>query len=305
MPGKNTIVTLILTTTNTNQLHSKTRPAWQEAAIFCVLAYALSWGWWGFRFAPFLSAFFSSGQPIGRSQLGGLDVPIGMFGPMIAAILMRIWISRESLRDSLRLPRSWKAYLFATLVPIGLAIATILVNQVTDFGRFIWAGDSILPLIGTLLIIIILSSVSAIGEEYGWRGYLLPRLLPGGEIRATLIMGFVWAVWHLPILITGLTFPGQSAALAIPIFAFAIVMTSFLFTWLYRLSGGSFWTAALLHGILNALTELTSVKHYPDSNQLVVGIFGLTYAMVLILCVCVTYLIMKRSSMVQANGQTI
>jgi membrane protease YdiL (CAAX protease family) len=123
---------------------------------------------------------------------------------------------------------------------------------------------------------------------------LLPRLLQGNEITASIVAGLIWAFWHLPLLITGISFPGQPVTLAIPVFAFTIVINSFLFTWLHRLSGGSFWTAALLHGILNALTELTSVKHYPDSNQLVVGVFGLTYAVILTLCVFVYYLIQKH-----------
>jgi hypothetical protein len=279
----------------TDRLPAGSRSALREILIFCVLAYLLSWGWWGFKFAPFLGAFFSSGQPIGRSQLGEMDVPIGMFGPMFAAILMRLWISKEAFRPSLRLPPSRKAYVVAIAVPAALAVITLAVNQVTGLGNFIWAGDSIPSLLGTILLLLPLSTIAAIGEEYGWRGYLLPRLLPGGEFKATIIMGFLWAMWHLPILVVGLTFPGESLAVAIPVFVFAIVMTSFLFTGLHQISGGCFWTAALLHGTLNTLTMLTSTKHYPDGSQLVVGFLGLNYAVILLVCVCAHYLIRRRS----------
>jgi hypothetical protein len=278
-----------------NQLPAKQRSALREAFIFCILAYVLSWGWWGFKFAPFLGAFFVSGQPIARSQLGDMDVSIGMFGPMIAAILMRLWISREAFRPSLRLPLKRKAYVFAIAVPFVIAVITVVINQISGLGHFTWGGDTIFSLIGAMLLIIPLSTIAAVGEEYGWRGYLLPRLLPGGEIKATIVMGLIWAMWHLPILVTGLTFPGESLAFAIPVFVFAIVMTSFLFTKLHDISGGSFWTAALLHGTLNALTILTSERHYPDGNQLVLGILGLNYAVILLLGIAVYYLARKRN----------
>jgi len=287
------------------QTIAKSNSARRDAILFCVLTYMLSWGWWGIRFAPFWGSLFSSGQPVNRSQIGAFDVQIGMFGPLIAAVLMRVWISKESFRSSLRWSRSWKAYLFAVLMPTGLVITTVVINYITGLGHFSAAGDTILQLVLAVVLVIPLATISAIGEEYGWRGYLLPRLLQGNEIRASLIVGFVWALWHLPLLITGLSFPGQPVVLAIPVFTFAIVMNSFLFTWLHRLSGGILWTAALLHGTLNALTELTSAKHYPDGNRLIVDVFGLTYAVLLTVYVIIYYLILKRRPVGQDRVNTI
>lgn len=283
-------------------INSKSKSIWRDAILFCVLTYVLSWGWWGIRFAPFWVTLFSSGQPISRSQIGAFDVQIGMFGPLIAAVLMRLWVSKESFRSSLRWSRAWRAYLFAVLLPTALVTTAIVTNEVTGLGRFSAAGSSVLQVILAVVLIIPIATASALGEEYGWRGYLLPRLLQGNEIRATLVTGFVWALWHLPLLLTGLSFPGQPLVLAIPIFVFAIVMNSFLFTWLQRLFAGSLWTAALLHGTLNALTELTSEKHYPDGNRLVVDVFGLTYAVILLVCVLVYYVVLKRGSMVQRSA---
>jgi len=133
-------------------------------SVFCLLAFAFSWGWWGIRFAPLWGAGLGFGHPIDRAALGPLDVQIGMFGPLVAALVMRLGVSREGLNG----------------VP-----------------------GPVSPLES------ICRGLTAVGEEYGWRGYLLPRLLPGGEIRATLIGGVVWAVWHLPLLVSGLSFPGQ------------------------------------------------------------------------------------------------
>ena len=85
----------------------------------------------------------------------------------------------------------------------------------------------------------IIGAPLALGEEYGWRGYLLPRLLPLGEIRATLLLGMIWGIWHLPVLLIGLNYPSQPLWAALLVFIFNIVILAFPFTWLYRASRGS------------------------------------------------------------------
>jgi hypothetical protein len=123
-------MTIIEKIADKKQIASKFWTVKQGILAFCVLAYSLSWGWWGIRFAPFWEQLISYGQPISRSQIGILDIQIGMFGPLIAAIVMRLWISKEPFRFSLKLSHSWIAYLFAVLMPTGLVITAIMVNGV-------------------------------------------------------------------------------------------------------------------------------------------------------------------------------
>jgi len=80
-------------------------------------------------------------------------------------------------------------------------------------------------------------------EEYGWRGYLLPRLLPLGEIKGTLILGVIWAFWHLPVL----SMAQESLWLGVPIFLAEAILVAFPFTWLYRASGASILVLSLFH----------------------------------------------------------
>jgi membrane protease YdiL (CAAX protease family) len=121
-----------------------------------------------------------------------------------------------------------------------------------------------------------------IGEEYGWRGYLLPRLLPLGEARATLVLAAMWGLWHVPILLIGLNYPGQFVWAVLPVFVVSVALMSFPFTWLYVASGGSVLVAAVMHGALNALSDtFTSARYIPDGNPLVVGVGGLVGAAVL------------------------
>jgi uncharacterized protein len=253
---------------------------WRDALPYCLLAFTITWLWWGVILIPHLE-----GRGLDRTQLHPLAVAAGMFGPMVAALFMRLFVSREGLRGSMGWSRSWRVYLAAVLLPFALGATAILVNHLLGLGRFGWAGEN--PLSFTLLmaVILVLASFSAIGEEYGWRGYLLPRLLPLGTIPATLLTGFVWGLWHLPLLAAGLNYPGQPMLLAIVVFVFSTSMLSFLFTGLYLFSRGSVAIAAVAHGALNALSELTSGEHIDAGNPLITQPFGLTTSLIVLIVV--------------------
>jgi uncharacterized protein len=268
-----------LSTANSRQIDFATVD-WRKIVIFCILTLTLTWLWWIIRFFPHV-------QPdmlIDRTALGPLDVPVGMFGPLLAAVILKL-LYKEEFRGSLGLKRSWNVYALAYLVPTTLGIAAIWINHLAGWARFDWAGASPLALVPGQILITLLAALTAIGEEYGWRGYLLPRLLPLGTTKASLIVGIIWGGWHLPLLVTGLTYPGQTAILSIFVFLLSITLLSFLFTWFSRFSRGSVLVAALVHGALNALSELTSPQHISAGNPLIVNPFGLTTAIVLFLAV--------------------
>lgn len=95
----------------------------------------------------------------------------------------------------------------------------------------------------------------SLGEEIGWRGFFLPALLSRyGPLYASLILGLVWAIWHLPVdLAGGFGFGGPAAII------FRIVWTlplTVIFTWLYQRSGGSLLVPLFLHTSINFLGEL-------------------------------------------------
>lgn len=84
------------------------------------------------------------------------------------------------------------------------------------------------------------------GEEIGWRGYVLPRLQARhGALAASLIIGVIWAVWHIPRFLTA----GNTDSLAW--FALDTVAKAVLFTWLYNNTNGSLLLVTLFHGAIN------------------------------------------------------
>ncbi len=101
------------------------------------------------------------------------------------------------------------------------------------------------PLINTLL---------ALGEELGWRGFLLPEMLPLGQWRAILLSGVIWGFWHAPAILQGHNYPSQPVLGVFLMVVFTVLLGAF-FSWLY-LRTGSPWAPALAHGSLNAVAGL-------------------------------------------------
>lgn len=118
---------------------------WREIVLFTVLACGLSWAY---------------------------------FGPLLAALLMQMFVSREGLRDSMGWKRPFKFYLLALTTPILFFGILALFTHLTGLGRFTWARAD-MPLgayLGLEFLIGAFSiSIFILGDEYGWRGYLLPR----------------------------------------------------------------------------------------------------------------------------------
>jgi membrane protease YdiL (CAAX protease family) len=85
-------------------------------------------------------------------------------------------------------------------VPAIFATAVVLIVQALGLGEFNWSEVG--WLVYLMLMLKTLPNLPfTLGEEYGWRGYLLPRLLPLGEIRATLLVSLIWGPWHVPFLL--------------------------------------------------------------------------------------------------------
>jgi membrane protease YdiL (CAAX protease family) len=130
---------------------------------------------------------------------------------------------------------------------------------------FLYAGAPIRNLIAnpSLLLSAFLPSVimgliiPSIGEEPGWRGFALPRLQAAyGPILATLILGTLHGVWHLPALFTPLLSPFTINGFIV--FVLTAAAGTFIYTWVFNNTRGSVWMAMVLHASSNAASQLVS-----------------------------------------------
>ena len=175
---------------------------------FFVLAYVLTW--WIYpllRFSPLLGLF-------------------GLFGPALAAIIMAaVTGGKAGVKALLSRVVLWRVglpwYVIALGLPTVLSIATA--------GLSYLLGASKSTQVGALTVLELVLFVLVVGEELGWRGYALPLLLEKrSAVTASLILGVLWGLWHLPTFVV----PG-TPQYGLPLAAFVLLTIeySILMTW--------------------------------------------------------------------------
>jgi len=122
-------------------------------------------------------------------------------------------------------------------------------------------SDSASPnLLASFLISATLGTVvncfSAFGEEVGWRGYMLTRLVAAGVPRPVFVSGLIWALWHVPLILSGLYAAGSHPWLSAALFVIGAIAEAYLAASL-RLRSGSIWPAVVMHGAWNAIIQGT------------------------------------------------
>jgi membrane protease YdiL (CAAX protease family) len=225
---------------------------------YFVIALAFTGFFWG------LAAF---GAQDVIPALPGLTV-IGTFGPLTAAVILTAQESgRAGLRSLFSRVVRWRVapiwYAVAILGPLVLTLGAMVVEVAFLGGQPPSLGLLIGDLPSTLLTILVNAVYMLIfvtlGEEVGWRGYALPALQARySALLASLILGVVWALWHLPVFFN----PGTSY-INLPFFVFLpfIVLMTVLITWVFNSTGGSVLMAMFFHAVLNTNDVLWKALH--------------------------------------------
>jgi len=183
-------------------------------------------------------------------QLRFWSLMIGALAPTISALtIIGISEGEPALRELARRLWKWRVGWKWYAIAVGLPIASGLfaASVASAFGVFRLARINMDMLRATLPAFWTVYLFAA-GEELGWRGYSLPRLLARhNAVIASLILGTIHAVWHWPL------FLPHSYLSDIPIvhWTVSIAAQAIVFTWIFRNTGGSVMMAALLHGTEN------------------------------------------------------
>lgn len=227
-------------------MHAQTKDGFPWAFL------ALTFGWtWVILLPAALHSVTGLALPVPDILL----IALAQFGPSVAAFILVIREDGKSGGLNLlkrafdpRIPARWLAAIF--LLPLGISAAAFYLNIAT--------GGTVPPtellsqpvaIVPTFLFILFLQG--PVPEEFGWRGYFLDRLQSSyGKLYASLIVGVIWAVWHLPLFFIGyLPFP-------FAIYLVALVSLSILFTWIYNNTGRKLLAALLLHAMFNLTIAL-------------------------------------------------
>jgi membrane protease YdiL (CAAX protease family) len=266
--------------------------------IYLAIAFGIAW-------ATGLVVYLTGGLTGSPNLIPGTPVTLAlalvagpyMWAPALAHIFTRM-VTREGWHDTYLRPhfnRGWPYWVAAWFLP---AILTILGGALFFllFPRYFDPSPSIpaiaaLQVVQAVLIAPLLNGFSTFGEEFGWRAYLQPRLMPLGERTTYLLMGVIWGVWHWPVIAMGrnygLDYPGAPWLGMLAMVWFTFVSSAFL-GWA-TLRGGSVWPAVIGHAAINGIVGLGILFTQGEPNLLLgptstglIGSAGFTLAALLI-----------------------
>jgi membrane protease YdiL (CAAX protease family) len=198
---------------------------------------------------------------------GGLYVVGIMWCPAVAAVVTLKVNGRKLTELGWKWPQARYATMswFIPLLYTTIAYAIVWASGLGGFPNHEFVqylvprmGLRTSPVVSTVVYIVLTASFglignlgTALGEEIGWRGFLVPELFKTMGFSSTaLISGLVWACWHYPILIWGDYNSGTPTWYGLTCFTVLVVAISFVFAWM-RLKSGSLWAGALLHASHN------------------------------------------------------
>jgi uncharacterized protein len=181
-------------------------------------------------------------------------IAVLMFVPAIASVVARLAL-REGFSDvSFRFGgrRGLGAVGIALIFPIAVGLIAYGIAWTTGLAGFDARPSG--GMIVSFAVGLIIGLVLAAGEEIGWRGYMLTRLIDSGIPRPVLAGGLIWALWHVPLVLGGVYAAGPSPALSAALIVVSITSFSYVISRL-RLETGSIWPAIVLHGAWNRIIQ--------------------------------------------------
>jgi membrane protease YdiL (CAAX protease family) len=195
--------------------------------------------------------------------IGDTVLIVTMLAPVAAVLFMLLVVTRDGYTRAgwldLGLHRSGRrAWVFAIFMPLLVLLFSYGILWVAGAGRLVIPPSSsgsvftnTLNLLIGLALNLILTLVFALGEEIGWRGYLLPRLRPLGPRRAMLLSGLLHGIYHLPLMLFTPFYHGEGDRfIVLPLFLLTLTIAGIAYGYL-RLATESVWPAALAHTTFN------------------------------------------------------
>ena len=245
----------------------------------------------------FFTAVFSSFFYYHMLQLKTIHSPwslnmLGlMWSPAFAAITTQLLLHQKVNKTIFKRP-PFRYLVISYGIPLLYLSSTYLCIWGTGLGGFLnpsfftvvenayhfsWIHPLLFHILFSLTAGVVIKSVFALGEEWGWRGFLVPKLLQVTSVAKTaFISGIIWAAWHYPMILF-LDYNGRTPVV-FSLFCFTgmILGLSFLYTWMW-LKTKSIWTVVLLHASHNLFIQqiFSPLTFDTGKTYYFIGEFGL------------------------------
>lgn len=243
---------------------------WKRVGLFLLIAYAVM----ALLAAPFWFLPEGIAHPLFTPVIAA-----AMWAPALASVILAKGVEKTSWRTrvGLRFRGRWKKILLWSPLAVLIVLATQVLGVVImvlrgvpgDLTGRVWlrlgteqlsqaAGTEIPPVALIVSVLfgaafgLVVTFVATMGEEIGWRGWLWPALKPLGRVRAAIVLGVVWSLWHLPIVLIGYNYPGEPRYLAVPMFVLPCIAMALLFGGLTDRARGNPIPAAFAHATVNS-----------------------------------------------------
>jgi uncharacterized protein len=225
-----------------------------------------------------------------------------MFIPSISAIIIKKFIHHEKLKADLLISFKINKWFFLAwlIIPVimffslGISLLFSDVIYSPEMSGYIKRFESLLTpaqiehmknslvtlpinpiwliLIQGLIAGVTINAIAAFGEELGWRGFLLKEFKEMHFFKAGFIIGFIWGIWHAPLILMGWNYPQHPQIGVLMMTIFCIFLTP-LFLYI-TIKSKSVIAAAILHGTLNGTYPISLILT-DGGNDLTVGLTGL------------------------------
>ncbi len=267
---------------------------------FFTLTYAVSW-----------ICFFGAARAMGGSlapSTTGIGAAalfyIGVFAPALVGLAIAAWTSGRSGAAALvRRIGQWPAqarwFVFAAGYMFTIKLAAAVIHRV---GAGAWPPFGQEPLYIMVLGTIVSTPVQA-GEELGWRAFALPRLAASlGLGPASILLGVIWACWHLPLFyLPG----GDTFQQSFTVYLASVTAMSIAMAWLYWRTNGSLLLTMLLHAAANNTKDIVPSAVSSGSRPFIVGASPIAIITAVLLWICAVYFLVRMQGARVDAGSTV
>jgi membrane protease YdiL (CAAX protease family) len=270
-----------------------------QIVTYCVLTFLLTWLFWGILYINPKGMY----DPILHKSSFLTLFLLGGTVPCIASVFLTgLFDGKTGIKRLLKKLIIWKVspfyYLFVLFITIFIIYVPLWICNSTGIHYRFYPNNNVSLVLLNLILVSLYEG--PLGEEMGWRGFVLPKLQKKfNPITSSLILGLIWGLWHLPLFFIN----GDSHYKApFTLFLIIVVCLSILYTWVYNKTKGSLLLVSLFHGSYNTTLGYVFGKYMPYFIKEVNNYTIILFVTLLVILLIVIRSILKSKESISIAG---